>query len=73
MRNKAEAGNPDGNEILAEFSDVVESLLLGVFLNQAKYLTNRHALVQVGLLCREPHYLVRFTAYNNIEVERLDR
>lgn len=31
MRNKAEAGNPYGNEILAEFSDVVESPLLEVF------------------------------------------
>lgn len=52
---------------------------LGSFFNQAKYLTNRDALVQVGLLSGGRHYLVRFTAciteearldkYNNSKIE----
>lgn len=45
---------------------------LGSFFNQAKCLTNRGALVQVGLLSGGRHYLVRFTAYI-IQEARLDK
>lgn len=50
----------------------MESPLLGVFFNQAKYPTNKDALGQVGLLSGGRHYLVTFTAYTTEEA-RLDK